>query len=100
MNEGKRRSSARVLAVAGPDATRGLSGRKRSASSASADDQMDDPIIEGREDSISPTPTVGTAPRPSPAPDSAERPGSQQRLRRPMNSFLLFSNEHRAPSRE
>ena len=100
MNEGKRRSSARVSAVMGSDATRPGSGRKRSASAASADDQMDDPIIEHRSDSISPTPTVGTAPRPSPAPDSVERGAPQQRLRRPMNSFLLFSNEYRAPSSE
>lgn len=48
-----------------------------------------------RTESISPTPTVGTAPRPSPAPEALDRSAPQPRLRRPMNSFLLFSNEHR-----
>lgn len=52
--------------------------------------------LSGRGSAASPTPTVGTAigshGATSPASSIAE---PQQRLRRPMNSFLLYSNEHR-----
>ena len=54
--------------------------------------------LSGRGSAASPTPTVGTAigshGATSPASSIAE---PQQRLRRPMNSFLLYSNEHRKP---
>lgn len=53
------------------------------------------PALSSRSESISPTPTEGTSissGRPSPVGNGS---GAQPRLRRPMNSFLLFSNEHR-----
>ena len=58
------------------------------------------PALSSRSESISPTPTEGTSissGRPSPVGNGS---GAQPRLRRPMNSFLLFSNEHRASAVE
>jgi len=52
--------------------------------------------LGGRSQSTSPTPTVGTATGSYGATSpSRETVGPQPRLRRPMNSFLLYSNEHR-----
>ena len=58
------------------------------------------PALSSRSESISPTPTEGTSissGRPSPVGNGS---GAQPRLRRPMNSFLLFSNEHRTSAVE
>ena len=68
---------------------------KRGATSATVDMPEFEASEDRRSESISPTPTVGTAPRPSPAPESVGSNAPKERIRRPMNSFLLFSNEHR-----
>ena len=88
------RSTVPSLGVAGHAESNGASFVPLGVEEASMDTVGGAPSDCSRCDSVSPTPTVGTATGAGPSP-IADYAAPQPRLRRPMNSFLLFSNEHR-----
>lgn len=99
MQEGKRRSLRSQATPPGAVADGGMVDGADELSGMSGMPGLENlHSLSGRGSAASPTPTVGTAigshGATSPASSIAE---PQQRLRRPMNSFLLYSNEHRKP---
>ena len=99
MQEGKRRSLRSQATPPGAVADGGMVDGAHELSGMSGMPGLESlHSLSGRGSAASPTPTVGTAigshGATSPASSIAE---PQQRLRRPMNSFLLYSNEHRKP---
>lgn len=98
MQEGKRRSLRSQATPSGAVAVNGMAGVDGLSGKSGMPGLESLHSLSGRGSAASPTPTVGTAigshGATSPASSIAE---PQQRLRRPMNSFLLYSNEHRKP---
>ena len=97
MQEGKRRSLRSQAAPPGAVAVNGMAGGVAEHSRVCGVPSLESlHSLSSRSNTASPTPTVGTAigsyGATSPALDAV---APQQRLRRPMNSFLLYSNEHR-----
>jgi len=95
MERGKRRSLRSQAEAVGGYPHDGAIPLLRGASETSSVDDNAVPSLSSRSESMSPTPTLGTE-TVSAAPSPTQGGGAAQpRLRRPMNSFLLFSNEHR-----
>ena len=100
MQEGKRRSLRSQAAPPGVVAVNGILSGVLEHSGVPGVPRFESLLsLGGRSDSASPTPTVGTATGSYGATSPAlSVVAPQQRLRRPMNSFLLYSNEHREPA--
>jgi len=97
MQEGKRRSLRSQAAPPGAVAVNGMVGGVAEHSGVCGVPGLESlHSLSSRSSTASPTPTVGTAIGSHGATSPAsEVVAPQQRLRRPMNSFLLYSNEHR-----
>ena len=100
MQEGKRRSLRSQAAPPGAAAVNGMVGGVAEHSGVCRAPGLESlHSLSSRSSTASPTPTVGTAIGSHGATSPAsEVVAPQQRLRRPMNSFLLYSNDHRKPS--
>ena len=99
MQEGKRRSLRSQAAPPGAAAVNGMVGGVAEHSGVYRVPGLESlHSLSSRSSTASPTPTVGTAIGSHGATSPAsEVVAPQQRLRRPMNSFLLYSNDHRKP---
>ena len=100
MQEGKRRSLRSQAAPPGVAAVNGMVGGVAEHSGVCRAPGLESlHSLSSRSSTASPTPTVGTAiGSHGAASPASEVVAPQQRLRRPMNSFLLYSNDHRKPS--
>jgi len=97
MQEGKRRSLRSQAAPPGAAAVNGMVGGVAEHSGVCRVLGLESlHSLSSRSSTASPTPTVGTAiGSHGAASPASEVVAPQQRLRRPMNSFLLYSNDHR-----